>query len=285
MEALDDFVAKARSHNGRFHEAQLASLDAMAKNVHESRSAVDCKLNGFNAGVEKLQEDINVQTYELQQTTAPLQEEVRQPLNELRENLESHPMQEYLPTGVTPQKRRYDYPSTLPRTEPHDGLRSRHRTSRQFTALPFNGDVEQPPASSSPESSPAKPSYVYSDAAEEVGTMPPPPSSNLHSNTGLREVNLNVARQVGCDEEGDASVKPETPAQNTSVDLDETPEKDDSEPPLKKRRSSSNTTSAVVESKLPHKMLSKKMAGMMEGRENVPPSGIAGRRNYRNGSH
>lgn len=285
MEALDDFVAKARSHNGRFHEAQLASLNAIANNVHESRSAVDGKLNDFNESVESLQEDMNVRTNELQQTTAPLQEEVRQPLNELRENLQSHPMQEYLPTGVTPQKRRYDYPSTLPRTEPHDGLRSRHRTSKQFTALPFNGEVEQPPAASSPESSPAKPSYVYSDAAEEVGTQPPPPSLNPPSNTGLREVDLNVARQVGGEEEGDSSGKPETPAQNASVDLDETPEKEDSEPPLKKRRSSSNTTSAIVESKLPHKMLSKKMAGMMEGRENVPLSGIAGRRNYRNGSH
>ncbi|KAJ5233266.1 uncharacterized protein N7469_005032 [Penicillium citrinum] len=261
MEALDDFVAKARSHNGRFHEAQLASLNAIANNVHESRSAVDGKLNDFNESVESLQEDMNVRTNELQQTTAPLQEEVRQPLNELRENLQSHPMQEYLPTGVTPQKRRYDYPSTLPRTEPHDGLPS------------------------SPESSPAKPSYVYSDAAEEVGTQPPPPSLNPPSNTGLREVDLNVARQVGGEGEGDSSGKPETPAQNASVDLDETPEKEDSEPPLKKRRSSSNTTSAIVESKLPHKMLSKKMAGMMEGRENVPLSGIAGRRNYRNGSH
>ncbi|KAJ5573271.1 hypothetical protein N7450_010255 [Penicillium hetheringtonii] len=266
MEALDDFVAKARSHNGRFHEAQLASLNAIANNVHESRSAVDGKLNDFNESVESLQEDMNVRTNELQQTTAPLQEEVRQPLNELRENLQSHPMQEYLPTGVTPQKRRYDYPSTLPRTEPHDGLRSRHRTSKQFTALPFNGEVEQPPAASSPESSPAKPSYVYSDAAEE----------------GSRFKRRQTSRG---EEEGDSSGKPETPAQNASVDLDETPEKEDSEPPLKKRRSSSNTTSAIVESKLPHKMLSKKMAGMMEGRENVPLSGIAGRRNYRNGSH
>jgi kinesin family protein 11 len=285
MEALDDFVAKARSHNGRFHEAQLGSLDSMANNVREMRSAVDGQLNGLGENVEQLQEDMDVHAEDLQQSALPLQEHVRQPLAELRENVHSHPMKEYLPTGATPQKRRYDYPSELPSTESHDGLRSRHRTSKQFSALPFDGDIQPTVASSSPVSSPTKRSYVYSDAAEEVGTHPPPSSFNASSNTGLREVNINVARPLGSEEEADTSAKPETPAQIASADLDETSEKDDSEPPLKKRRSTSNATSTIAENKLPHKMLSKKMAGMMEGRENVPPSGIAGRRNYRNGSH
>ncbi|CAI7607828.1 unnamed protein product [Penicillium manginii] len=285
MEALDDFVAKARSHNGRFHEAQLGSLDSMANNVREMRSAVDGQLNGLGENVEQLQEDMDVHAEDLQQSALPLQEHVRQPLAELRENVHSHPMKEYLPTGATPQKRRYDYPSELPSTESHDGLRSRHRTSKQFSALPFDGDIQPTVASSSPVSSPTKRSYVYSDAAEEVGTHPPPSSFNASSNTGLREVNINVARPLGSEEEADTSAKPETPAQIASADLDETPEKDDSEPPLKKRRSTSNATNTIAENKLPHKMLSKKMAGMMEGRENVPPSGIAGRRNYRNGSH
>lgn len=285
MEALDDFVAKARSHNGRFHEAQLGSLDSMASNVREMRSAVDGQLNGFNENVEQLQEDMDVHAEDLQQSALPLQEHVRQPLAELRENLNSHPMKEYLPTGATPQKRRYDYPSELPSTESHDGLRSRHRTSRQFTALPFDGDVQPTPVTSSPVSSSAKRSYVYSDAAEEVGIHPPPSSLSAPPNIGLREVDLNVARPLVFDEETDASAKPETPAQIASADLDETPVKEDSEPPLKKRRSTSNATGTTVENKLSHKMLSKKMASMMEGRENVPPSGIAGRRDYRNGSH
>jgi kinesin family protein 11 len=61
--------------------------------------------------------------------------------------------------------------------------------------------------------------------------------------------------------------------------LDETPEKDEPEqPPLKRRRSASTNP---IETKLPQKMLSKKMAGMMEGRENVPPSATTGRRYLR----
>ena len=282
MEALDDFVAKARSHNGRFHEAQLGSLDAMATNFRESHVVIDGELNNVNQCVEKLQQDMETHTEDLQEMAAPLQEDVRQPLSELRENLNSHPMKEYLPTGATPQKRRYDYPSTLPRTESHDGLRTRHRTSKQFSALPFNDDAQPTPASSSPVSSPTKPSYVYSDAAEEVGIQPPPPSLSAPSNIGLREVDLNVAKSIAhhADDESELAHKPETPTLPLSVDLDSTPDHDEPEqPPQKRRRSASSNP--PTESKLPPKMASRRMTGMMEGRENVRPSGIAGGRRFR----
>lgn len=279
MGALDDFVAKARSHNGRFHEAHLNSLDAIASNVRVSRSVVHEQLNGLGERVGQLQEDVSVHTEELQQSTAPLNDEVRQPLTELRANIQSHPMREYEPTGVTPQKRKYEYPADLPRTESHDGLRSRHRTSKQFSALPFNEEPLPPPLPSSPAASPSK-TFVYSDA-EEVGTHPASSSATNSSNTGLREVDVNVARPVACDVEDDSlpSGKPETPAVNSTMELDETPERDEPEqPPAKRRRSQSSHT---VESKLPQKMLSKKMAGMMEGRENVPLStATTGRRYY-----
>lgn len=278
MEALDDFVAKARSHNGRFHETHLNSLDVIASNVRDSRSVVHEQLNGFGERVGQLQEDVHMHTEQLQQSTAPLEGEVRQPLFELRANIQSHPMQEYVPTGVTPQKRKYEYPTDLPRTESHDGLRSRHRTSKQFTALPFNEEPLAPPLLSSPAASPSK-TFVYSDA-EEVGTRPASSCAANSSNTGLREIDANVARPIACDaDDNSLSGKPETPAVNTSMELDETPEKDESEqPPAKRRRSLSSHT---VESKLPQKMLSKRKAGMMEGRENVPLSTTtSGRRFY-----
>lgn len=281
MEALDDFVAKARSHNGRFHEAHLGSLDAIASNVRDSRSAMHEQLDGFGQRVGHLQEDVGVHTEELQKSTAPLEGEVRQPLTELRANIQSHPMREYVPTGVTPQKRKYEYPTALPRTESHDGLRSRHRTSKQFSALPFNEETLPPPLPSSPATSPSK-TFVYSDAAEEVGIHPASSSTTNSSNTGLREIDVNVARPVACDADDDSlpSGKLETPAVRPTTDLDATPEKDEPEqPPLKRHRSQSSHT---AESKLPQKMLSKRMAGMMEGRENVPPSTATGRRFHSN---
>lgn len=282
MEALDDFVTKARSHNGRFREAQLGSLDAMATNGRHSRTAVQEQLDGLHERVSQFQEDVNMHTEHLEQAAAPLHEEVRQPLSELRDNIQSHPMKEYVPTGVTPKKRKYEYITELPRTESHEGIRSRHRTSKQFTALPFNEEPQPAPIPSSPISSPSK-GFVYSDAAEEVGAHPSSSGFNS-SNTGLREVDLNVAKQPACDADDDSAPvsKPETPVPTTlPMDLDDTPDKDEpDQPPLKRRRSVSSN--APVENKLPQKMLSKKMASMMEGRENVPPSAIAGGRRYRN---
>ncbi|KAJ5413571.1 hypothetical protein N7465_005876 [Penicillium sp. CMV-2018d] len=277
MEALDDFVAKARSQNGRFHESHLGSLNAMVKNARDSRSNVYGQLDGFTGRVEQLQDDVDMHTQNLEQATAPLHAEVRQPLLEMRSNIQSHPLKEYVPTGITPQKRRYEYPSEMPQTEAHDGLRTRHRTSKQFTALPFSEEEPQDsPAPTSPQASPPK-KFVYNDTPEEVGhSLPssaPPPS-----NTGLREVDLNVARPVVSD--GDDALPPtksETPALATSMDLDETPEKEEPEPSRKRRRSNSNN---IPETKLPKTMLSKRMAGMKEGRENMPP--IASGRRFRN---
>lgn len=277
MEALDDFVAKARSQNGRFHESHLGSLNAMVKNARDSRSNVYGQLDGFTGRVEQLQDDVDMHTQNLEQATAPLHAEVRQPLLEMRSNIQSHPLKEYVPTGITPQKRRYEYPSEMPQTEAHDGLRTRHRTSKQFTALPFSEEEQHDsPAPTSPQASPPK-KFVYNDTPEEVGhSLPssaPPPS-----NTGLREVDLNVARPVVSD--GDDALPPtksETPALATSMDLDETPEKEEPEPSRKRRRSNSNN---IPETKLPKTMLSKRMAGMKEGRENMPP--IASGRRFRN---
>jgi kinesin family protein 11 len=278
MEALDDFVAKARSQNGRFHESQLGNLDAMAENVRESRSHVHGQLDGLTSRVGQLQDDVGVHTENLEQTTAPLQTEVRQPLLELRSNIQSRPLKEYVPTGITPQKRRYEYPSELPQTEPHDGLRTRHRTSKQFTALPFNEQEQQDtPASTSPSKK-----FVYNDTPEEVG-HPLPSSAATPSNTGLREVDVNVARPVMSDANDVLSPsKSETPALAPSMDLDETPEKEEPEQPSRKRRRSNSNNHHTTKGKLPKTMLSKKMAGMKEGRENLPPSGIAGGRRFRN---
>jgi kinesin family protein 11 len=274
MEALDDFVAKARSQNGRFHESHIGSLNTMAQNVRESRSTAQGQLDGFTRRVGQLREDVDMHTENLEQSTAPLQGEVRQPLLEMRSFIQGRVMKEYVPTGVTPQKRRYEYPSEMPQTESHDGLRSRHRTSKQFTALPFNEEEDRKSPVASPEPSPSK-TFVYHDTAGQVGTHPVPSSAALSSNTGLREVDLNVARPVACDEDASvATSKPETPALNGSLDLDETPEKEEPEQPARKRRRSNSNK---VESKVPQKM-PKKVSNMMEGRENQIPAG----RRFRN---
>lgn len=266
LTALDDFVAKARSHNGRFHEAHLGSLNTMSENVKGSYSALDEKLGGFGEHIDQLREDAAMHTDSLEQTTAPLHKDIRQPLLDLRSAIRNRPMKEYIPTGVTPQKRRYEYPSSLPRTEAHDGLRSRHRTSKQFRALPFSEDPS--PLPSSPLASPPK-QFVYNDATE-AGAQASPSANTKVSNAGLKEAEGDAAKST--EKEAEASPRIPSPREATAK---EEPE----QPPLKRRRSTSTNIENKAETKLPQKRAARRMA---EGRENVPPTEIAGGQRFRN---
>lgn len=276
MGALDDFVAKARSQNGRFHEAHLGSLNTMASDVRRSYSSVHGQLEGLGTRLDGLQANTNEDKDSLLQSTVPLEDEVRKPLSELRANVQARPLEEYVPTGVTPLKRRYEYPSTLPQTESHEAIVSRLRNSKQLSALPFGGENNITPLnSSSPTASPSK-GFVYNDAVEdEVGPEPPAPTTTP-SNTGLREVDANVvarppASSTPAEEAPGSSARMSSePVKPSSSDTEDVSENKDTDEPPSKRHCS---TAAVAESKLPQKALNRKMVGMMEGPENVPPSG------------
>ncbi|KAJ6151719.1 hypothetical protein N7470_006847 [Penicillium chermesinum] len=218
MEALDDFVTKARSYNSSFHDAQLGSLDTISLNVQDSRSAIQTQLEAFGGRMDGLQVEVDTTFGRLGKEGGKLQEQIRQPLQELSSHVHSHPMQKYSPTGNSPKKRKYVYPTTLPRTESHESLRKRHRTSKQFTALPFSEEEAQPVSAtgpSSPASSPSK-QFVFSDAAEEVD-ISPSSAAKPPSNAGLREVDLNVANPSTSEEAaGDEAL-------SQPFELDETP--------------------------------------------------------------
>ncbi|KAH8429068.1 putative kinesin family protein (BimC) [Aspergillus melleus] len=277
MEALDDFVDKARSQNGQYRDAHIISLENMASNVHDSYSSMHDQISGLGDRVNQLQQDATQQHIDLEESTAPLSEEVRKPLQTLRTNILQRPLEDYVPTGATPQKRQYEFPSELPRTEPHDILRSRMRTSKDLTVLPFNDEEQLSPDSSPETSSPTK-GFVYNDAADEVGTQPSATAIVTPSNTGLREVDANVAKpRVSSIDENSPNNPPSGKRKSSSLNTDGSDIDDlDEQQPAKRRRSSH-----ALEAKLPHKMISKQMAGMMEGRENVPPPGLSGGRRLR----
>ncbi|KAF5856194.1 kinesin motor protein cin8 [Aspergillus alliaceus] len=272
MEALDDFVTKARSQNGHYRDVHISSLDRIASNVRESHSSVHEQLEGFSGRISQLQEDATQRHHSLHESTSSLSEEIRKPLTELRDNVHSRPLQEYVATGATPQKRHYEYPTSLPRTEAHDALISEVRTSRELTLLPFNGEDKLP------GTSPIK-GFVYNDTEDEVGTQTP--TATMTSNTGLREVDANVVvKQLASSPTDRTSMRRSTPSVAAkSSDKDTVPESGGSDEPPAKRRCSNLTQ---TESKLPKNMLTKRMAGMMEGRENVPPPGLSSARRTRN---
>jgi kinesin family protein 11 len=281
MGALDDFVAKARAQNGQYCDAHMSSLQGMASNAQQSYSAYEEHLAGSRDRITSLQEDANQQMDSLQTLTLPLSDEVQKPLSELRTHVRERPLQEYIPTGITPQKRRYEFPATLPRTEEHDALVKRMRTSKELEVLPFS-NVEPNTVSSRDSSTRGTPlkGFVYHDVEDEVGAQQPPSTTATPSNIGLREIDANVvAKQLACDTDDDSTATQSKSSMaakgRASLPTDNPSEIEEADVPPAKRHCSS---SAVSDNKLPQKMLTKKMAGMMEGRENVPLPGSRGRR-------
>ncbi|KAL8829421.1 MAG: hypothetical protein Q9170_006174 [Blastenia crenularia] len=242
MQALDDFVTRARSQNELHHTTHISSLEGLASTVNESYSSIGEHFTSTYNRVKDIGEDISEQSKALQDTLPPLNESIQQPLSDLRSTITNAALKEYTPTGETPQKIQYQFPTTLPRTEPHEKL-----LNKLFHSYPTSSSQAHPP------SSPNK-SLVYTDTPDPEA---PPPSMSLSedpikSTSGLREIDLNVSNN----RHGDPSsitTKPTTESNkvsNTSM----------GPPPLKRQ--------ATMDCKLPQKTQGKGMV-RLEGRENL----------------
>ena len=166
MQALDDFVTRARSQNEQHHTTHVQSLQNLASNVSQSYSSIGDHFISTYDRVRGVGNDVSSQCTQIQDTLDPLSTTVQQPLVDLRTIITNAPLQEYVSTGETPQRKQYTYPTTLPRTESHDKLLGRAPISQN--------------------KSPTKP-LIYTDAPD--ADAPPPPSP---AKEGLREISLNV---------------------------------------------------------------------------------------------
>lgn len=265
MEALDDFVTRARSQNGSHHESHLANLGSLTKNIKDSFASLEEGLGSMSSQLHAFQQTATEQEYSIKQAITPFSEEVRQPLVELRNNIQNAPMAEYKPTGTTPPRTSYEYPRTLPRTETHSTLLDKLKQTTQPILTPLEEENLDPGLKSPFKhrmGSPMK-TRVYNDAEDEVGEPTITTSTIItSSNTGLREVDLNVAaKQLN-------SSSPERDLCKSMIDVMEDP----AQPPLKKRQ--------TVESKLPTKALMRRAPPgiALDGRENVPLDASVGRR-------
>ncbi|GAM40023.1 kinase-related protein [Talaromyces pinophilus] len=265
MEALDDFVSRARSQNGSHHESHLANLESLTKNIKDSFSSLEEGLGSMSSQLHAFQQTASEQEDSIKQAVTPFCEEVRQPLVELRNNIQNAPMAEYKPTGTTPPRMSYEYPRTLPRTESHSTLLDKLKQTTQPILTPLEEENLDPGLKSPFKhrmGSPMK-TRVYNDAEDEVGEPTITTSTIItSSNTGLREVDLNVAaKQLN-------SSSPERDSSKSTIDVIEDP----TQPPLKKRQTAS-------ESKLPQKALMRRAPPgiALDGRENVPLDTSIGR--------
>ncbi|KAF5576711.1 kinesin family member 11 [Fusarium pseudocircinatum] len=125
MEALDDFVSRAKTENGHHHESHSVSVQSLSNTVEESFGNISSHFKSTFERVKNLGEEMELDLGDLQDGLEPLNDQLCQPLANLREDVSRAALQEYQPTGETPAKVQYHYPTDLPRTEDHDLIISR----------------------------------------------------------------------------------------------------------------------------------------------------------------
>lgn len=125
MEALDDFVNRAKSENASHHESHAQSVKAVSSTVEQSFGNISSHFKTTFDRVKNLGEEMELDVNDLRDGLEPLDAQICQPLANLREDIGSTSLQEYQPTGATPVKAQYQYPTSLPRTQRHSLLISK----------------------------------------------------------------------------------------------------------------------------------------------------------------
>ena len=125
MAALDDFVSRAKSENANHHESHGQSVQALSNAVEQSFGNISAHFKTTFERVKNLGEGMELDTNDMRDALENADSQICQPLSNLREGISSTTLQEYQPTGDTPQKAAYQYPTKLPRTEDHDILISK----------------------------------------------------------------------------------------------------------------------------------------------------------------
>lgn len=120
MEALDDFVTSAKEENAHHHETHARSVQALSDTVEESFGGIAAHFKTTFGRVETLGQEMYSDLGDLQDQLEPLEDQLCQPLANLREDIAATALHEYQPTGQTPTKAQYHFPTELPRTEDRD---------------------------------------------------------------------------------------------------------------------------------------------------------------------
>lgn len=181
MEALDDFVSRAKSENSSHHESHGQSLQGLSNTVEQSFGNISAHFKTTFERVKNLGEGMELDTNDLRDALEPLESQLCQPLVNLREGITSTTLQEYQPTGDTPQKATYLYPTKLPRTEPHDLIIS--KIDEEPSSILADDTVDKDEST-----------MLFSDMGHK--SSPITARQSLGLNMSLREVNPNVTSNL-----------------------------------------------------------------------------------------
>ncbi|KAF3480599.1 kinesin heavy chain isoform 5A [Arthroderma uncinatum] len=275
MEALDDFVRRARSQNNQHCGASNGIVDKFGQKVREGYQQQLQNLDEIEERETAFYTNMQSENKSLGTLVKSASSDVKRPLSELQSQVKETSMAEYIPTGNTPEKTTYKYDATLPRTEPHSVILARLGSPGDPMASPSPSrtPLESPSFQHERPASPAK-SMVYHDSdndAEDVKATPVDSPEELDlSPTKLREVDINVMNNPNPE-----PVIAEAVNNNESC-------KDSDPPPLKRHLSSSVAAASNLtgETKIPTKRMTRRnvkgTAGTVGGgRENIPISALS----------
>ncbi|KAI1464029.1 kinesin-domain-containing protein [Daldinia caldariorum] len=122
MTTLDDFVSRAREQNALHHDQHVDSVEGLSSTIEDSYANIADHFKSTYSRVQDLGSEMEIDVVNAQNSLEPLSEKLCQPLADLREDINNTMLQEYQPTGDTPRKTTYEYPTELPHTKPHEAL-------------------------------------------------------------------------------------------------------------------------------------------------------------------
>jgi kinesin family member 11 len=168
MTDLDDFVTRAKSQNSKQYQQHGSTLSKLSGTVEQSFANISSHSGDTYGRVKNFGADMGSAVQGLSTTLEPLDDYICQPLSNLREEISHTALQEYQPTGETPEKIQYSYPTNLPRTDTHETLLANMRGAAQT----------QTPSKSTPNKS-LIPQPVFSDGdiSERAKSPLRPPAS------------------------------------------------------------------------------------------------------------
>ena len=185
MTDLDDFVARARSENAEHHAQHSASMASLSGTVGTSFANISSHYKETFDRVQGLESHMKTDVEGLEGDLRLLDDSLCQPLNKLREDISTTTLREYEPTGHTPEKLQYRYPTELPRTAAHDALLARMQ----------DGSSPSKPTASPGKATPGPSIFNDFDASEQAKSPSRPESSDSTRNplsNSLRDVNANL---------------------------------------------------------------------------------------------
>lgn len=280
--ALDDIATRIRTQNDTHYDARVASLDRFGRNIGESNADTREHFTASFARMEDFKDEVEADVHSLQNTVSTSDKEAREPLQDITDDVRSQAMAEYVPTGDTPERQSYTYPSALPSTESREKLLAKLQDTKSIDKFDSHGRLP----SGEPAQSPPPKSVVFTDFPSDTSHSRPSSrdepviyttgNGNGNSNT-LRQLDVNILSGP-TDNSPSAHSEPVTMKDSLNVRAAQS----------LKRQATASAAVGHESCKLPKKAARKTVASayVLEGSENIPVSkfsssvgpGAAGRR-------